>query len=373
MWKKFFNALRNPWVRLGICVAVLAALVIVAREHLHFIGDSWHALRSADWRWVGVAVGVLAVSMIAQAEVMVALLRSTGVKVRRWQANVLGLSANAWSASFPGGAAISAAMIFRSQMKWGATAVIASWYMVISGLLATAGMAALALPAIYFFGLKVSPTTIVLSVIPLVALVLGINYLAKRPESVERWVIERARGLNRWLKKPEDRFTESIQGLGTQLRTIQISPLRLAYAFLAALMNWIFEILCLIACVYAVGGTPAIAGIVLSFLAAKLVGQAQITPSGLGTMDIALISTLVPLAELPSGEAFAAVIVFRTLSFALLTAVGWLVYFATQATNPDLLTRAQRREAEATPAPDETTGELPAAAAEDPEPDSREV
>ncbi|WP_296214862.1 YbhN family protein [uncultured Corynebacterium sp.] len=328
------DLLRRADVRAVLSLALIGLIAFLAREHLHFIGDGWRELEHADKRWIGVAVLALAVSMIAQAEVMVVLLRSAGVKVKRTSVNWLGLAANAWSSTFPGGPALSAAMIFREQMKWGATPVIASWYMLLSGALAGGGMAILAIGAVFFLGLTVKPMTLAMSLIALVALALLTNWVAKNPDKVERWLVNRLRTYNTRRGKPADRFTDNVHGFSQQLSAVELSLSKLAAAIVASLSNWIFEILCLLACIYAVGATPPIAGAVLAFLTAKLVGQAQVTPGGLGPVDVALTSALVGFGTLTSVQAFGAVIVFRMLSFVGLTLVGWIVFFATKMVNP---------------------------------------
>ena len=82
------------------------------------------------------------------------------------------------------------------------------------------------------------------------------------------------------------------------------------------------------------GAKAPIAGVVLSFISAKLVGQAQITPGGLGPVDIVLTSTLVAVAGLTSGQAFAAVIVFRMFSFVGLVGLGWIIFLVAKLPNP---------------------------------------
>ena len=101
---------RRADVRALLSLALIGLIAFVAREHLHFIGEGWRELAHADKRWIALAVVALALSMVAQAEVMVVLLRSAGVKVKRTTVNWLGLAANSWSSTFPGGPALSAAM-----------------------------------------------------------------------------------------------------------------------------------------------------------------------------------------------------------------------------------------------------------------------
>lgn len=326
--------LKKPSVRAALALILIVAIGVIAREHLHFIGDGWRELEHANNKWISLAVLALALSMVAQAEVMVILMRSAGVQVKRLSANMLGLAANAWSATFPGGPALSAAMIFREQMKWGATPVIASWYMVLSGVLASGGMAILAIGSIFFLGLTVKPLTLALSVVGVIALAIATNWVATHPRQVENWLLRQVRRFNRWQRKPEDRFTEAILGLGQQLSAVKLPLPRLSAAITASLLNWIFEILCLMACIFAIGAQPPVAGVILSFITAKLAGQAQVTPGGLGPVDLALTSTLVGFGAMTSVQAFASVIVFRMLSFIGLALVGWIVFFVTKLANP---------------------------------------
>lgn len=329
--KAVFAYLRRPWVRATLSILLIVLIVIAARNQLHFLGEGWREMKRSDNRWLLVSAAMMSLAMLAQAEVMVVLLRSAGVKVSRLRVNALGLAANSVSSTFPGGPALSAAMIFREQLKWGATAVISSWYLVLSGVLAGGGMALLAIGAVFFLGLKeVQLSTLLISVVALIALAAATNWVASHPHLLERWLRARLRAFNRWRNKPADRFESKLVGLAEQLSTVQLPLPQLAISIVVSLAKWIFEIFCLLACIYAVGAEPPIAGVVLSFLTAKLVGQAQVTPGGLGLVDVALTSTLIRFASMTSVQAFASVICFRMISFVALTIVGWIVFFAGQ-------------------------------------------
>nr|WP_227659013.1 MULTISPECIES: YbhN family protein [unclassified Corynebacterium] len=305
---------------------LLAALAYALRDNAHFLREGWAALGEARGRYLAVAVFFAAVTMVFQAETLVSLLRATGVHCGRGRANALGLAANAWSATLPGGPAVAAAMIFREQLAWGASAVVASWYMVVSGLLSAVGMALLGLSAVFFLGASVHPVALGASIVALVAMLCAVNWAARNPATVEAGLLAGLRWYNRRVRAPEERWTDKLSGLRTQLRAVDVPLPRLGLALLWSTAKWVAEIVCLWACVVAVGGDPDIAGVALSFLAAKLVGQAQITPGGLGPVDVTLTSTLVALGEIPMSLAVAAAIVFRMLTFVLLAAVGWVVF-----------------------------------------------
>lgn len=318
---------RNPWVRVGVVAVLLAALAWVLYENTDVIDKGVHHVREADGRWIALGVLALAGAMFAQAEMMVVLLRGAGVRVGRWAANMLGLAANAWSASLPGGPAVSATMIFLRQKAWGAGSVVAAWYLVISGVLAGAGMAVLGLCAVLFLDASINPLTLISSILVLVALVAAFRWLGRNPQTVQRWVEAVLRRFNRLTRAPEDRWVDKFRELVDELGAVDVPPRTLGLALFWAIANWCLEIACLYACLISVGVEPTLSGTVLAFLLAKLVGQAQITPGGLGPVDVAMVSLLVPLAQVPSAAAVGGVFVFRAVSFVGLAAVGWLVFF----------------------------------------------
>lgn len=318
--------LKDPRVRALLTLLVIGIVAFALRGHYHLFQDGWDAIKAANNWYITVAVVAMALAMVFQAEVMVVLLRSAGVAVKRTSANALGFAANAWSATFPGGPAISAAMIFREQLKWGATPVIASWYMVISGVLSGAGMAILGFGSMFFVTADLHPYSMATTIVVLILLAFGANWVARHPDRVERWLQRVLAAFNRWRNAPEDRWSDKVSGFADQLGAVELKPTKLGWSVVLSLLNWVAEIFCLLFCVLAVGGEAPVAGVVLAFITAKLVGQAQVTPGGLGPVDAALTGMLVGVAQMGSGKAFAAVIVFRMISFVGLAIVGWLVF-----------------------------------------------
>src|SRR5699024_3868820 len=103
----------------------------------------------------------------------------------------------------------------------------------------------------------------------------------------------------------------------------------------------LFDMVALWACVWAVSGAipwinageneTTLAGVTLAYITAKLAGSAQITPAGLGTVEAAIIATLVATG-LTAVDATSAAVIYRLNSFALMTAIGWVVYLCHYAT-----------------------------------------
>ncbi|MGH3274200.1 MAG: flippase-like domain-containing protein, partial [Streptosporangiaceae bacterium] len=99
-------------------------------------------------------------------------------------------------------------------------------------------------------------------------------------------------------------------------------PAKLAGGIGGALLLTTAYILCLDACVRALGGSVQLAGIAVVFLAGNAIGSVVPTPGGLGAVEAALSAGLTA-AGLPGTTAVSAVLLFRTLTFWLPVPLGW--------------------------------------------------
>jgi uncharacterized membrane protein YbhN (UPF0104 family) len=99
-------------------------------------------------------------------------------------------------------------------------------------------------------------------------------------------------------------------------------PGKLAEGIGGALLLTSSYILCLDACVRALGGSAPLASIAVVYLTGNAIGSIVPTPGGLGAVEAALSAGLTA-AGLPGTEAVSAVLLFRTLTFWLPVPVGW--------------------------------------------------
>ena len=99
-------------------------------------------------------------------------------------------------------------------------------------------------------------------------------------------------------------------------------PAKLAEGIGGALLLTASYILCLDACVRALGGSASLASIAVVYLTGNAVGSIVPTPGGLGAVEAALSAGLTA-AGLAGTEAVSAVLLFRTLTFWLPVPVGW--------------------------------------------------
>ncbi|PRC48873.1 TIGR00374 family protein, partial [Mycobacterium sp. ITM-2017-0098] len=137
------------WALLALAVVVLAVELALVRDQL---AKAWKSLYSANWWWVLAAIVAAMASMHSFAQIQRTLLTSAGVHVRQWRSEAAFYAGNALSTTMPGGPVLSATFIYRQQRMWGASPVVASWQLVMSGVLQIIGLALLGLGGAFLLG-----------------------------------------------------------------------------------------------------------------------------------------------------------------------------------------------------------------------------
>jgi glycosyltransferase 2 family protein len=99
-------------------------------------------------------------------------------------------------------------------------------------------------------------------------------------------------------------------------------PAKLAEGVGGAFVLTAAYILCLVASVYALGGSAPIASIALVYLTGSAIGSAVPTPGGLGAVEAALTTGLIA-AGLHGPTALSSVLLFRLVTFWLPVPFGW--------------------------------------------------
>jgi uncharacterized membrane protein YbhN (UPF0104 family) len=107
-----------------------------------------------------------------------------------------------------------------------------------------------------------------------------------------------------------------------RLLAVVQQPRKLAEGIGGALLLTAAYILCLDACIRALGGSVALASTAVVYLTGSALGSLVPTPGGLGAVEAALSAGLTA-AGLPGATAVSAVLLFRALTFWLPVPVGW--------------------------------------------------
>ncbi|MGE5292979.1 MAG: lysylphosphatidylglycerol synthase transmembrane domain-containing protein, partial [Micromonosporaceae bacterium] len=110
-----------------------------------------------------------------------------------------------------------------------------------------------------------------------------------------------------------------------RLAELAQNPRKLAEGLGGAFLLNVARVLCLAACVRALGGNIPIASVAVVYLTGSALGSAAPTPGGLGAVEVALSAGLTA-AGLPSATALSAALLFRLLTFWLPVPAGWLAF-----------------------------------------------
>lgn len=314
------------WLRWIITGAILIVAAVLTFRNKKIISEGLEALGRADLWWVFIAIVAIGLSIFSMAEVMCLMFRAAGVRVNRRMTNGLTLAANAWSVTVPGGVAFSTALQFRRQLQWGATAVVISWYMAISAALSFLGLVFLGLGSLMLIG-REGAQWVLISVGLAVSLVTYFLWrISQNPSVLEKIALWALRVFNKLRRSDETRDAVAVRKVVGQLTSVDVPPYLLGIAFFWSLMNWVTDVVCLYACVRAIGvDEVSLTMVLLAFVTGKLAGLIQATPGGVGPVEAVLTGTLVA-AGLTGGQAFAAILIYRIVSFVLVAVVGWTIY-----------------------------------------------
>lgn len=330
--REFWRRSRK-WLRWVLIVAVVAVLVVegyLVRDQFH---TAWGRIGDVHWGWLSACFVASMLNLDSFARVQRALLRSAGVMVSWWRSMSVVLAANSLSQTMPGGQVLAPAFTFRETRRWGANPVVASWQVVMSGLLAGVGLATLGIGGAVLAGARTNPYSTMFSILGFIAFVAVLQYLSTHPATVHQIGTRVLHWYNELRNHPEDAGQERLTQLIDQLAAVQLKRRDAAVAFGWTLFNWIADVCCLMFACWAIGARPSIAGIAVAYAASKAVGTAvPLLPGGLGFADVAMVAALVP-AGMATGDAAVAVILYRLVSWALVSLVGWgviLVMFRTR-------------------------------------------
>ena len=307
----------RTWLRWLAPVVLAVVVLVVLRDQMPFFGDAWRAVRSASPPPLLGTVVTALLALVAMAGVMQILLNVEGRITGVARTNAIVFASNAWSTTVPGGPALSAWLTYRVQRTWGASTGLCGWFFVVSGALSTVWLVLIGIVAVVLLGADLSVTSLVLSLVAAALTIAAVFWATLNPAVLKRWV--------RFLPS---RVHERAVTVIDQVAAIRISAPDFAGAAGLSLCNRLLDLATMVCAVWAVSSSSiSLSGICLAFIMTKLAGSAQVTPGGLGTVEPVAVGMLVA-GGLSLADATAATVIYRAISFALVTAIGWIVYSA---------------------------------------------
>lgn len=317
---------RYWWVRWAVLGVALAVLAVEASLVWDQLAKAWLSLITANGWWVLASIFAAMMSMHSFAQIQRTLLRSAGVTVRQWRSEAVFYAGNALSTTLPGGPVLSATFVYRQQRSWGASPVVASWQLVMSGALQVVGLAVLGLGGAFMLGAKDNPFSLLFTLGGFVALLLLAQAVATHPELIDGIGIRVLGWINSVRGTPDDTGLRRWRSTLTQLESVSLDRRTLGEAFGWSLFNWVADVVCLLFAAYAAGGHPSLAGLTVAYAAARAVGAIPLMPGGLLVVEAVLVPGLVS-SGMALPDAISAMLIYRLVSWIFISTIGWVVFF----------------------------------------------
>ena len=329
------------WVRWAVLAVAGVVLAVEAALVWDQLAKAWHSMLGANWWWVLAAAAAAMLSMHSFAQIQRTLLRSAGVVIQQWRSEAAFYAGNALSTTLPGGPVLSATFIYRQQRLWGASPLVASWQLVMSGALQVVGLAVLGLGGAVLLGAKTNPFSLLFTVGGFIVLLLLAQAVASRPDLLDGIGVRVLGWINQIRNKPADTWLDKWREILQQLESVSLTRRQLGSAFGWSFFNWIADVACLAFAAYAAGGNPSLAGLTVAYAAARAVGAIPLMPGGLLVVEAVLVPGLVSSGmALPA--AISAMLIYRLVSWVFIAAIGWVIFFfmfrTDSGVDPDLLT-----------------------------------
>jgi uncharacterized protein (TIRG00374 family) len=341
-----------------IAVAVMAGAAAAERSRL---AGSLTVLARLHWTWLPVGILLEATSMAAFAAMFRRLLNAGRVRPARTSMLATIYAANAMSVSVPlAGPGLAAAYLFRRFTRLGAGALLAGWALLAGGVISTAAWALVLVGA----GLASGHTVALAITVPFVTFVVIVTAMiavaARRPRlraALEKYLTQALKHASRLLRWPATDPKLALRAWAERFGALRVPPSSWALATGDALVNWLTDAAVLAVSILAVGAAVPWRDLLLVYAAGIGAQSLSLTPGGLAITEGAISVALVA-SGLRVGQAVAAAVLYRLVSFWLIAGVGWLILLWLRVRRP---AAESAPEPELEPAPGRPTATQPSA------------
>lgn len=307
------------WGTEAVVLAGAAAFVIVrAGGNAGAIANSFDNLR---WYWLVVGAGAEVCSILCLSWLQQALLGTGGLGVGMRQLVPVTMASNAVAQSLPAGTLFAEGYAFRQYQRLGASRALGLWAELGAGALATAALASVAVA-----GAALVDGALRWQLLPALCVVLAGALVAaalfRRTPALSRLLTGALRATERRLPASWCRPIRSAEKATREMDRFSAGLPLWTVCYLAALANWCFDAVVLVAGLLSIGAPVPWHDIVLAYAAAQLLVELPVTPGGLGLVEGGLVEVLTRF-KVPFAQATAGTLMYRAVSYWFLLVTGW--------------------------------------------------
>jgi len=320
-WKGIAQAVAMVAVAAGAGVAIYAERATVRR--------GLAVLPHLRVGWLLAGIGAECVSMIAFGVLQRYMLQAGGAKVSFSSVLLAAYRANATAVAVPViGSGIATAQLYRDFRRAGGQAAQVSVALAVAGVVSSVAFAVTVTVGALLTGNPAAAVAAiaiaVAGVAAITAVVLALRFPAARIRLVTSTsaVLKVSKRLVRW---PSADPTELVENALGAIGGLRLGWRTGTFAFIAALVNWLTDVACLICALKAAGGGVPWSAILIVWTAGAGAASFSPSPAGLGVVDIVLIAALSG-AGIAVPIAVAAVVLYRIATFKIIITAVCLAY-----------------------------------------------
>ena len=132
---------------------------------------------------------------------------------------------------------LSATFVYRQQRLWGASPMVASWQLVMSGVLQVVGLALIGLGGAFLLGASKNPLSLIFTLGGFLALLVLAQSVAANPQQIDGIGVKVLSWINSLLGKPADTGLAKWREILCQLESVSLSRRTLGTAFSLSLIH----------------------------------------------------------------------------------------------------------------------------------------
>ena len=312
------------WV---VSALLVGAAVVIAFTRRHELVAALRLIEHVHLPRALLAVALEGASLACLAAVVQWLLRAGGTRLRLSTAGATVLGANAVAGALPGGAAFAVAWMFRQFRRRGVGQALAGSVLAVSGLMSGAALFVLLLAGVLVSGSTgpgagLRPVLVGLAVFAVAAAAVAYGL------SRFRWIRHHVRRLWRRTGLRSTRLWDLEQALGrlgSEVRATRPGVLPWLRPVGFALLNWLLDMACLVACMWSLDVAVPWYGLLAAYALTQVAGSLRLTPGGLGVVETSL-AALLSLYGLGTDQAIAVTLLYRLMNYWMLQPVGWACF-----------------------------------------------
>ncbi|GAB2914462.1 lysylphosphatidylglycerol synthase transmembrane domain-containing protein [Streptomyces mayteni] len=306
-----------------VAILLVAGAVFIGISRREELGRAFDVLSRVSLVKLPVALVCQAGALLCLAAVQRWLLYAGGIRLGMGSMLGLTLAANAVAGALPGGAAFSAAWIYRQLRRRGVGQALAAAVLVVAGALSALGLLVMIVLGLLTTGAR-GPGAVIgrgLAVLALLALlILVLLRFARVRAACWRWW-----GRIRERHARARRGEEAVRELVAQAQSVQPGIRPWLRPFTLALLNWVLDAACLVTSLWALDIGVPWHGLLIAYALAQIPGSLRLTPGGIGVVEASL-AALLSVYGLTAGEALAGTLLYRFWSYWLLQPIGWVCW-----------------------------------------------